>query len=257
MLSLWKLSEARCKEEMEKAMEVRQGEALMNKAGMGAVTGSGLFEGISAGEADELLAYLRPRREFFDENEFILNCGDCARSVGLLLSGTACVMKEDFWGRRTILSSVEPGDIFAEVYALLPGVPLEVSVLAAAPAEVLFLDVEQALRLRGVGPHVTLVQNLLSIVARKNLILSRQAEILSKRTIRERLLTYLSAESFHRGLASFEIPFSRQELADHLSVDRSALSNEISKMKEDGIIGCERRVFTLPTENAEKDEGAN
>ena len=220
-------------------------EAIMNEAEMQAVILSGLFEGFEVEEAEELLPRLHPQRASFDKDEFILSSGECPRFIGMLLSGAAQVLKEDFWGRQTVLSSLEPGDIFAEEYALLPDVPMETSVLAAAPSEVLFLDVEQILRPSGEEPHAFLLENLLAMVARKNLLLARQTEILSKRTIRERLLTYLSAESFHRGLARFEIPFSRQELADHLSVDRSALSNEISKMKEDGVIRCERRTFVL------------
>ena len=226
-------------------MEERRDEPFMNEAEMQAVILSGLFEGFEVEEAEELLTRLRPQRASFDRDEFILTSGECPRFIGMLLSGAAQVLKEDFWGRQTVLSSLEPGDIFAEEYALLPDVPIEASVLAAAPSEVLFLDVEQILRPSGEDPHAFLLENLLAMVARKNLLLARQTEILSKRTIRERLLTYLSAESFHRGLTRFEIPFSRQELADHLSVDRSALSNEISKMKEDGVIRCERRTFVL------------
>ncbi|MCR4818382.1 MAG: Crp/Fnr family transcriptional regulator [Fretibacterium sp.] len=227
-------------------MEESRGGEFMNEAEMQTVILSGLFEGMEAEEAEDLLLRLRPQRSSFDRDEIILNSGECPRFIGMLLSGTANVLREDFWGRQRVLSSLEPGDIFAEEYALLPGVPMETSVLAVTPSEVLFLDVEQILRPSGEELHAFLIENLLAMVARKNLLLSRQKEILSKRTIRERLLTYLSAESFHRGLARFEIPFSRQELADHLSVDRSALSNEISKMKDDGVIDCQRRTFLLP-----------
>ena len=227
-------------------MEERRDEPFMNETEIQTIILSGLFEGMEAEEAEDLLLRLRPERASFDKDEFILESGDCPGVIGMLLSGAAQVLKEDFWGRQTVLSRLEPGDIFAETYALLPDVPMEAGVLASEPSEVLFLDATQTLRPCGEGPHALLVQNLLAMVARKNLILARQAEILAKRTIRERLMTYLSAESFHRGLTRFEIPFSRQELADHLSVDRSALSNEISKMKEDGVIRCERRTFVLP-----------
>ncbi|MCR5347295.1 MAG: Crp/Fnr family transcriptional regulator [Fretibacterium sp.] len=230
----------------------RRDEPFMNEAEMETVILSGLFEGIEPEDAEDLLLRLNPVRMSCDRDEFILSCGDCPSSIGILLSGAAQEFREDFWGHRTILSDVEPGDVFAEIYALLPDVPMEVSILAVEPSEALFLDVDQALRSRGDGPHVLFVQNLLAMVARKNLILSRREEILSKRTIRERLMTYLSAESFHRGLSRFEIPFSRQELADHLSVDRSALSNEISKMKHDGVIGCERRIFLLHLKKEQK-----
>jgi len=138
-------------EERRRAMEESRDEAFMNEADMRTVMASGLFEGLEAEEAEDLLLRLRPQKEAFDKDEFILSCGDYPAVIGLLLSGAANVLKEDFWGRQTVLSSLEPGDIFAEEYALLPDVPMEVSILAAAPSEALFLDVDQILNSRGMG----------------------------------------------------------------------------------------------------------
>ncbi|MBQ9566304.1 MAG: Crp/Fnr family transcriptional regulator [Synergistaceae bacterium] len=225
----------------------------MNESNMRTIINSSLFEGITPREMDVLFPSLSPRKADFDKNEFILRAGDSSsHSLGLLLSGAASIVKENFWGERTVLSALGPGDVFGETRALLPDAPPEASVQATAPSEVLFLDplAEDAGKTVPTPPEVLalrerLARNLLSILARKNLLLSRQAEILSKRTIRDRLMTYLSGESFHRGLASFEIPFSRQELADHLFVDRCALSNEIGRLRDEGVIGCERRVFSM------------
>ena len=210
-----------------------------------AVIDSSLFEGIAPRDINALLQSLNPRTASFEKDEFILVAGDASRSLGLMLSGAAYEVKENFWGQRTVLAGLRAGDVFGEACALLPDVPLEVSVIAAAPSDVLFLNAEEAFRPGEDASRARLARNLLSILARKNLLLSRQAEILSKRTIRGRLMTYLSGESFHRGLTAFEIPFSRQELADHLSVDRCCLSTEIRKLRDEGVIDCERRTFTM------------
>ena len=217
----------------------------MNEQSMQAVINSGLFDGVARREMDGLLLRLHSKQIAFDRNELIMGAGERVQSMGLLLSGAAYVIKDDFWGERTVLSALRPGDVFAEEHALLPDVPLETSVMGAAPGEALLLDAREIFRDMSDESSSRVAGNLMTILARKNLLLSRQTEILSKRTIRERLISYLSAEAFHRGLSAFEIPFSRQELADHLSVDRCALCTEISRMKEEGIIEAERRTFVM------------
>lgn len=217
----------------------------MNEQSMQAVTNSSLFEGMTRRDIGGLLSRLHLKQIAFDKNEFIIRAGERVQSLGLLLSGAAYVLKEDFWGERTFLSVLQPGDVFAEEYAMLPDAPLETSVMGAVSGSALFLNTVEIFQNVQDDMSSRLAGNLMSILARKNLLLSRQAEILSKRTIRERLISYLSAEAFHRGLSAFEIPFSRQELADHLSVDRCALCTEISKMKQEGIIDTERRTFVM------------
>ena len=170
-------------------------------------------------------------------------------SVGLVLEGGVRIERVDAWGGRSILERFGPGELFAEAYACAGSEPLATDAVAETDCGVLFLDAARVLRLcpAACAFHARLVRNLLADMANKNLRLSRKMRIITPRTIRERLLTYLSGEAVRRGARSFEIPFDRQQLADYLSVERSALSAEISKMRRDGLIACEKSRFTLLT----------
>ena len=223
---------------------------------------SPLFQGISAEELTPLLATLSVGIKHYKKNEFLLHSGNPVPGLGLLLSGSASILKEDFWGNRNILSKLEAGDLFAETFACLPGTLLTVSVLADASSEVLFLDVRRILP--GTGPGTSgstqLLQNLLLATARKNLLLNEKMTHLSRRTTREKLLSYLSAEAVRQKAAGtnvcrsgtypctaaeFDIPFNRQQLADYLSVDRSAMSAELCRMREEGLLTFHKNHFTL------------
>lgn len=164
-----------------------------------------------------------------------------------MLSGSVSIENDDVWGNKSILDKVGPGQVFAETYACVPGEPLMVSVVAAEDTEILFLDVSRALDgcSNACGSQSRLLRNLLSISARKNLHLSRRIFHTSSKSIRGRLLSYLSFQAAQHGSNDFEISFNRQQLADYLSVDRSAMSNELSKMQRDGLLTVNRSHFTI------------
>ena len=210
---------------------------------------SALFAGIDGAEIDAMLRRLSPRRRRYRAGETLLRAGELTLEVVLVLEGSVRVERVDAWGNRFILERFGPGEVFAEAYACVEGEPLLVDVVAAEACEALFLDTARVLSL---GPtadacHARLVRNLLTEMAKKNLLLSRRIRLIAPHTIRERLLAYLSGEALRRGTRSFVIPFDRQQLADYLAVERSALSAELSKMRRDGLIECERSRFTLPT----------
>lgn len=157
------------------------------------------------------------------------------------------VLIGNFWGNKSILNHIRPGGIFAEAYACVPAQPMLVNAVAASPAEILFLDVRKILQVcsNSCSFHSRLICRLVSIIAQKNLQLSQRILHTAPKTIRERLISYLSAQSLLLGLKSFSIPFNRQQLADYLNVDRSALSNELSKMQKDGILKYDKNHFEL------------
>ena len=208
---------------------------------------SNLFYGVSSEEISAMLKCLSARLKHFKKEEFIIRSGDCIRSVGMMLSGTALIIQEDFWGKRTIISEVLPGNIFAETYACIPSIPIEMSVISDSECDVLFLDFNKILNVctSACNFHTRLLQNFLSAIARKNLVLTKKMQHMSKKTIREKLLSYLSAESLKSNSSTFDIPFNRQQLADYLSIDRSALSNEMSKLQDEGILTYKKNRFTL------------
>jgi len=206
-----------------------------------------LFRGTTEDEFPRLLDCLAPTYRDFKKNELILRQGESVSAVGLLLLGRAQVIEEDFWGNRSILADAWPGDLFAEAYAFLPGEPLRISVVAAEVCTVMMIDGRRMLDVcSSACPfHTRLVQNVLADSARKNLALTRKVSHMSKRTTRNKLLSYLSSQSIAAGSDSFDIPFNRQQLADYLGVDRSAMSGELCKMRDDGLLEFERHHFHL------------
>jgi CRP-like cAMP-binding protein len=206
-----------------------------------------LFQGIGTEELVSMLVCLSAGTRTYEKGQMIYAAGDATARLGVVLSGSVHVIKEDFWGNRSILSENGAGQLFGETYAVLPHEVLEVSVVAAAPSEILFLDAGKIMTpcAAPCAFHARLMRNLLAVTARKNLLLTRKMEYMAQRTTREKLLSYLSAESQRQKTASFEIPFNRQELADYLSVDRSAMSNELGKLRDEGILQFRKNRFTL------------
>lgn len=206
-----------------------------------------LFAGVSPQEIEAMLACLDTERRHYTKGQIILRSGDTVRSMGIVLSGRVLIEKTDLWGNATVLDSVGPGQIFAETYACTPQEPLMVDAVAAESAEVLFIQVARVLEVcpSSCAHHHTLIRNLLALSAQKNLLLSRKIFYTAPKTIRARLLSYLSDQAIRCGRRSFTIPFNRQQLADYLNVERSALSNELSKMQQDGLIETERNYFRL------------
>lgn len=186
----------------------------------------------------------------YAKGEQIYHSGDYVTDLGMVLSGSILIQTDDLWGNTTVLDKIGPGQIFAETYACVPGEPLMVDVVAAEESQVLFLNVERVLQVcpHTCAHHSKLIRNLLLLSAQKNLNLSRKIFHTASKTIRGRLLSYLSYQARRSGSPSFTIPFNRQQLADYLNVERSALSNELSKMQRDGLLVVERNRFTLTSD---------
>lgn len=211
-----------------------------------------LFSGISQSDIPSLLDCLGSEQKRYDREEIIYHAGDLVSSMGMVLSGRVQIETNDILGNRSVLDSVGPGSVFAETYASLPAEPLMISVSAAEPSDILFLNVSRLLDTcpSGCTFHSQLIRNLLAISAQKNLNLSRRIFHTASKSIRGRLLSYLSFQAAKEGSREFTIPFNRQQLADYLSVDRSALSNELSKMQKEGLLCVKRNWFLLKAEEA-------
>lgn len=214
-----------------------------------------LFRGMAASEAESILRCLDAEKKRFDRGSVIFRAGDTITAMGVVLSGGVSIEYDDVWGNKSILDKVGPGQVFGETYACAPGEPLMISAVAAEAAEILLLNVGRMLTVctNACEFHGKLIRNLLAISAEKNLRLSRRIFHTSSKTIRGRLLSYLSYQAKLNGSRDFEIAFNRQQLADYLSVDRSAMSNELSKMRRDGLIRVERGRFSLIAMDGEED----
>lgn len=206
-----------------------------------------LFQGTRPEDAEAMLKCLEAREKQFQKDETIYYVGDRVSELGLVLSGSVLIENDDLWGNRSILDRIGPGQIFAETYACVPGEKLLVTVTAAEKTEVLFLNVGKILRVctNACSFHARLIRNLLTLSARKNLNLSRRIFHTSAKSIRGRLLSYLSWQAVKQGSREFDIPFNRQQLADYLGVDRSAMSAELGKMKREGLIQVDRSHFRM------------
>ncbi len=208
-----------------------------------------LFAGISEEGVDQVLACLSARPRHFDKQAMLLRAGD-APVMGVVLAGSVHILQEDFWGNRSLLGRAGPGDLFAEAFACAGVLRLPVSVEACEPTDVLLLD---AGRLSAVCPaacphHVQMIRNLLRLMAEKNVGLARKVEHMARRTTRDKLLSSLSAEARRSGGSAFSIPFNRQQLADYLAVDRSAMCSELSRLRDEGLLDFHRSAFVLRQE---------
>ncbi len=199
-----------------------------------------LFQGVDLKSIGETLTALHSVETTYPSGQFLLHSGETTSRFGILLEGRVKVLKEDYRGSATLLAQVEPVDLFAEAFAL-SGQRLTVSVQAALPSRILWLDSGQLTQ----PGLVRVQQNLLRLLAQKNVFLTGRIEHLSKRSLREKLLSYLSEQAFQADSLEFSIPFNRQELADFLAVDRSALSAVLSGLQKEGILKYHKNHFSL------------
>lgn len=211
------------------------------------IASSPLFSGVSENELTAMLSCLGTRTERFPKDAFLLHAGDMADSVGLVLSGGVLVIQEDVWGNRNILSKVGSGQTFAVAFACAPGSALNVSVSAEMPTTAMFLNVKRVLTVcpSACEHHSRIIRNLLGELAEKNLRFSEKLTHMGQRTTRAKLLSYFSAEAQKRGTYEFDVPFSRQQLADYLAVERSGLSLELGKLRDEGLIEFHKSHFVL------------
>ena len=204
-----------------------------------------LFRGMDEDEIRDCLHALSARTKRYKKDALILRAGEKADRMGVVLQGSVTVETNDVWGSCTILSHVGAGGFFAETYAYLDAVML-VDVAANADCEVLFLRIGEMQNAPADGGwRAKLIQNLLSVSMHKNLTLAGRSFHTAPKSIRGKVLAYLNTLSIQTHSTEFDIPFDRQQLADYLNVDRTALSKELGRMRADGLIRCRRNHFAL------------
>ena len=206
-----------------------------------------LFVGIGDGDIEAMLSCLGATVRSFKKGEYVFHEGEKIQFITVLLEGCILVQRDDYWGNRSIINRIGMGEMFGEAYATPGSGELLNDVVAIEESTVMFFDV---LRILTVCPsacrfHSLTVQNLVCAISEKNRSLVAKLGYMSNRSTRGKLLAYLSDEAKKQHSSSFEIPFNRQQLADFLSVDRSAMSNELCKMRDEGILKFEKNKFTL------------
>ena len=206
-----------------------------------------LFRGMDEAELAAALSALSANEKTYEKDETILYAGNVSEHMGLVLEGSVTIESNDVWGNRTILSHIEKGGTFAETYALLEDEPMLVDVIANEKSNILFLRIGSLnLLQQDISPwRVKLIGNLLRISSQKNLHLSGRSFHTAPKSIRGRVMAYLNSVSLQKNKIDFDIPFDRQQLADYLNVERSALSRELSNMQQDGLIIVRRNHFEI------------
>ncbi|MCI5516689.1 MAG: Crp/Fnr family transcriptional regulator [Roseburia sp.] len=212
-----------------------------------AMRDASIFRNLSDDEIVGMLPCLNAKEQHFKKNEVIYRPGDQVRKIGLVISGAVRIEKIDYWGNRKIISVIELGQIFGEAYAGMKTIPMEMEVLAAVPSVILFMEVGKILTTCGNSCefHSKMIRNMVYVLAERNYKLTQKMDHLTQKTTREKLLSYFSEQALESGRSDFDIPLDRQQLADYLSVDRSAMSTELGKMKKDGLIEYRKNHFTL------------
>lgn len=204
-----------------------------------------LFRGTTDTELSAILPCLGARITQFDKGNFIMAEGEAARDIGVVLSGSVHIIREDYFGNKCIIERIGSSGLFGESFACAGITAIPISVIAAEPAQVMLID---SLKIscscsNACEFHHRMIYNLLKVVAEKNLAFHQKIEIISKRSTKEKLLTYLLFQAKKAGTDCFEIPYNRQELADYLGVERSGLSVEIGKLCRQGVIAADRKQF--------------
>ena len=206
-----------------------------------------VFDGIGIESLSALFACLDVKRRLLARGDALMRTGERADRIGTLLSGTLSVSAYDLEGRRTIIKRIGPAEIFAAAQALSGTEAMSVDVEADEDSDVLLVRADRILSPceNACAFHARLVRNIMRTLAVKTLELSRKIEMLSHRSTQDRLMAYLRSVAQQQGTTEFDIPFDRQQLADYLCVERSALSAEISRLSKLGLIASRKKHFTI------------
>ncbi len=206
-----------------------------------------LFTGIGEHEIEALLGCLNARWKIYQKGEYVFHQGEYVRDIMMLIRGKLHIQRDDFWGNGNIISVVDAGEMFGEAYAAPNSGALLNHVIAIEESTVLFFDAQKVITTcpSACRFHQTVVRNLFYAISDKNRKLVQKLGHMTNRSTREKLMSYLSEESNRQNSSTFVIPFNRQQLADYLSVERSAMSKELCRMRDEGMIQFERSQFTL------------
>ena len=206
-----------------------------------------LFSGVGEEEISAMLNCLQAKLLIFSKGDYIFREGEHIDCITVLVEGKLLIQQDDFWGNRTIVNIIRVGEMFGEAYVAPESGTLLNDVIAEEESIVIFFDIKKILTVcpSACRFHSIVIQNLFFSISEKNRKLVQKIGHMSKRSTRSKLLSYLSEEARRHSTSQFTIPFTRQQLADFLCVDRSAMSNELCKMREEGLLQFHKNEFTL------------
>lgn len=206
-----------------------------------------LFSGIGEEETEAMLNCLQARLRSYKKGEFVLRQGERLDKIMVLAEGKLHIQRDDHWGNRSIINMISPSEMFGEAFAAPESGAILNDVLAVEDSVVLLFDVNRMITVcpSACRYHSKVVQNLFCAISEKNRKLVQKLGYMSERTTRGKLIAYLSDEAKRHNSSEFTIPFNRQQLADYLSVDRSAMSAELCRMRDEGLLKFQKNRFVL------------
>jgi len=206
-----------------------------------------LFLNIEDKDLITMLECLGAKVVCFDKKYTVFSEGSTAKHIGIVLSGSVQIQQNDYYGNRTILDNVAESQVFGEEFACSGTLYLPVSAIACEPSEIMLVNCDHILHTcsNNCAFHQQLIFNLMKVLANKTISFHQKIEITSKRSTRDKLMCYLMTEAKRADSNSFDIPFDRQELADYLEVERSGLSAEISKLRNEGVLESNKNHFRI------------
>ena len=206
-----------------------------------------LFSGVSDTEISAMLNCLQAKLLTFQKGDYVFREGERIDNITVLVKGKLLVQHDDFWGNRNIVNVIRVAEMFGEAYVAPVSGSLLNDVIAEEDSAVIFFDVRRILTVCSTACrfHSMMIQNLFFAISEKNRKLVQKIGHMSKRSTRAKLLSYLSEEAKRQNSSHFTIPFTRQQLADFLCVDRSAMSNELCKMRDEGLLQFAKNQFIL------------
>ena len=198
-----------------------------------------IFNGFLKDEVSRMIKGFKITEKNYKKGEFIYFEGDIIKDIGIVKSGSVFIEEQDYWGNRTIISKILPGEMFGEAFAFSKGKKIGFNVLSNDISDIIFISSKD------IVSEPKLCLNMIGIISDKNISLTNKISHITKRTTREKLISYLSHQAGISGSNDFYIPYNRQELADFLAVERSAMSNELCKMRDGNILDFKKNHFVL------------
>ena len=205
------------------------------------------FKGIASDDIAKLIDFLGYKEKQYKKNDIIFTTGTDTPQLGVVLSGSINAVVNHPWGESSIFGRMEAGDIFGGAFDIEKESRLLCDIVAAEDSEAVLFDMEAILNLRKDSPdcHSVVIRNLLKNGSDMCVALAKRMLHTSPKSIRHRLMSYLAEQAMMNDSNKFKIPFNRQQLADYLNVNRPAMSNELSKMQEDGLLKFHKFDFEI------------
>ncbi|MGI6077145.1 MAG: Crp/Fnr family transcriptional regulator [Fastidiosipilaceae bacterium] len=231
---------------MKQASSIDHNNSALTEEILRELTKTELFNGLDTYAVEDMLVSMPLPMISYTKNEIILHQGDYSDSIGLILDGSCIIERTDVWGNRQLINVFNKGEMFSEVFAIVGDQPLKVSVVAGPRGcRCIFVSVDELIQHSDLPSRAVVLSNLMRLLSRRNLFLTQKIELLSERTTKRKLLRFFSMLAESNSSTEFKLPFSRQELADYLCVDRSAMTKELFSLHNEGQITIEGRNITL------------